>query len=121
MAQSLTFSQVRGSPHFAWHPLGYLLVDGGLFRAVPMEPPAAGGYRGVLSVRQSSLREGDHTLIAGWRHAGQCCCALCADSASAPSSGSPRQQTPPPGRRTWKAPSDVPRLSHRGQGDEENR
>lgn len=121
MAQTLTFSQVRGSPHFAWHPLGYLLVDGGLFRAVPMEPPAAGGYRGVLSVRQSSLREGGHTLIAGWYHADQCRCGLCADSASASGSGVPRQQALPSGHRTWKAPSDVTRLGHRGQGDQENR
>jgi len=118
MAQTLTFSQVRGSPHFAWHPLGYLLIDGGLFRAVPMEPPAAGGYRGVLGVRQSSLREGDHTLVAGWYHADQCRCGLCADSASAPSYDAlPPQQTPLSGHRIGKALSDVTRLGHRGQDD----
>lgn len=77
MVQMLTLSQVRGSPRFAWHPQGYLLVNGEMFRAVRMEPPAAGGYRGVLSVRRSSLRDDDHTLDDVWQHAQGCSCELC--------------------------------------------
>ena len=63
MAQILTLLQVRGSPQFAWHPQGYLWVDGELFRAVRLEPPATGGYQGVLTVRRSTLRDGDQLKI----------------------------------------------------------
>jgi hypothetical protein len=78
MATTLTLSQVRGSPRFAWHPLGYLLVDGELFRAVRLQPPATGGSRGVLAVKRSLLRERDHLLADDWRHAEGCVCGLCA-------------------------------------------
>ena len=84
MAQMLTLSQVRQSSQFAWHPLGYLLVDGELFRAVRMEPPASGGYRGVLSVKRSSLHDDDHTLNNGWRHAEGCTCELCTAEVAVP-------------------------------------
>jgi hypothetical protein len=78
MAQTLSLSHVRESSHFAWHPLGYLWVDGELFRAVRMEPPAAEGYQGVLSIKQSSLRDDLRILEDGWRHADGCSCELCA-------------------------------------------
>ena len=78
MAQLLTLSQVRGFPNFAWHALGYLLVDGELYRAIPMEPPASEGYRGVLSVKRSGLGDDDRLIADGWRHAEDCTCPLCA-------------------------------------------
>ena len=84
MAQLLTLSQVRQSSRFAWHPVGYLFVDGQLFRAVRMQPPASAGYRGVLSVRRSSLRDNDHTLEDGWRHAEGCSCELCTAEVAVP-------------------------------------
>ena len=84
MAQMLTLLQVRQSSRFAWHPLGYLLVDGELFRAIRMEPPASGGYRGVLSVRRSSLHDDDHTVDDGWRHAEGCSCELCTADVAVP-------------------------------------
>jgi hypothetical protein len=59
-------------------------VNGELFRAVRMEPPASGGYRGVLSVRRSSLRDDDHTLEDGWRHAEGCSCDLCTADVAVP-------------------------------------
>jgi hypothetical protein len=77
MAQLLTLSQVRGSPRFAWHPLGYLLVDGELYRAVRMEPPASAGYRGVLKVERSSLGADDRLVAGGWSHTEGCSCELC--------------------------------------------
>jgi hypothetical protein len=77
MAQLLTLAQVRGSSLFAWHPQGYLHIDGELFRAVRMEPPASTGYQGVLSVKRSSLCDGDRTLADGWQHAEGCSCQLC--------------------------------------------
>ena len=77
MAQLLTLSQVRGSPLFAWHPHGYLLIDGELFRAVRMEPPASTGYQGVLSVRRSLLDDADRLVADGWRHVEGCDCELC--------------------------------------------
>ena len=84
MAQILTLLQVRGSPQFAWHPHGYLWVDGRLFRAVRLEPPATGGYQGVLTVKRSALRDGDHTIDGGWRHGEGCRCDLCADPTATP-------------------------------------
>jgi hypothetical protein len=83
MAQLLTLSQVRGSPRFAWHPLGYLLVDGELYRAVRMEPPASAGYSGVLKVQRSALGDGDGLVACGWRHAEGCSCELCCVDAAA--------------------------------------
>ena len=78
MARTLTLSEVRGSPYFAWHPEGYLHVDGELFRAMRMEPPATGGYQSVLSVKRSALRDGDHIVEDGWHHVEGCDCLLCA-------------------------------------------
>ena len=83
MAQLLTLSQVRGSPLFAWHPHGYLLIDGELFRAVRMEPPSSAGYQGVLSVRRSLLDDADRLLAEGWRHVEGCDCELCTVGAEA--------------------------------------
>ena len=83
MAQLLTLSQVRGSPLFAWHPLGYLMVDGELFRAVHMEPPASVGYRGVLRVERSHLGGDERLVTAGWSHAEGCSCELCVTGAPA--------------------------------------
>jgi len=84
MVQLLTLSQVRQSSQFAWHPQGYLLVDGELFRAVRMEPPAAGGYRGVLSVKRSSLGADVRLIAEGWRHVEGCACELCAAEVAVP-------------------------------------
>jgi len=89
MAQLLSFSQVREFPLFAWHPQGYLLIGGELFRAVRMEPSASVGYQGVLAVRRSSLREGDHTLDFGWQHADGCGCDLCRAEVDASHPGVP--------------------------------
>ena len=106
MAQILTLLQVRGSPQFAWHPLGYLWVDGELFRAVRLEPPATEGYQGVLSVKRSALRDGDHTIDGGWRHREGCRCDLCANATATPpsaastrSNAAARASGPPPRRR----------------------
>lgn len=84
MAQLLTISQVRGSRRFAWHPLGYLFVDGELYRAVRMEPPASAGYRGVLNVQRSTLDDDDGLVADGWRHSEGCSCELCSVDAAAP-------------------------------------
>jgi hypothetical protein len=83
MAQLLTLSQVRRSPRFAWHPRGYLLVDGELYRAVRMEPPASAGYKGVLRVERSSLDDDDRLVADGWSHTEGCSCELCAADAGA--------------------------------------
>ena len=79
MAQTLTLSQVHASLHFAWHPHGYLFVDGKLFRAMRMEPPASGGSQGVLHVKRSTLHDDDHVVDDGWHHAEDCTCRFCAD------------------------------------------
>ena len=78
MARELTLAEVRHSRRFAWHPHGYLFVDGELFRAVRMEPPAAQGYSHALRVRRSSLSGGEHLVEDGWYHAEDCPCSLCA-------------------------------------------
>jgi hypothetical protein len=77
MARELTLAEVRDSRRFAWHPHGYLFVDGELFRAVRMEPPAAQGYSHALCVRRSSLCGGEHVVEVGWYHADGCPCSLC--------------------------------------------
>lgn len=77
MPHTLTLSQARESLHFAWHPRGYLLVDGKLFRAVEKAPPASNGYGEALHVRLSTLRDSDHVLEDGWHHTEDCSCALC--------------------------------------------
>jgi hypothetical protein len=77
MPHTLTLSQVRASLHFAWHPQGFLLVDGKLFRAVLKEPPASEGYREALHVSLSSLGDDDRMLNIGWHHAADCSCDLC--------------------------------------------
>jgi hypothetical protein len=87
MARELTLAEVRDSRRFAWHPQGYLFVDGELFRAVRMEPPAAQGYSHALRVRRSSLSGGHHLVEDGWYHVEDCPCSLCAaceDALSAP-------------------------------------
>jgi hypothetical protein len=119
MAQTLTLLQVRGSPRFAWHPQGYLWVDGALFRAVRLEPPATGGYQGVLTVKPSTLRAGDHTVDAGWRHAEGCRCDLCTTPASTPDrAGDPRAR---PGSRVWISSPTAARYDPRGQDDAKKR
>ncbi len=77
MIQTLSLAQVREAAVFAWHPLGYLLVNGELFRAVRMKPPAAEGYADALHVRRSRLRTTDHMVNEGWRHAEGCHCRFC--------------------------------------------
>jgi hypothetical protein len=115
MAQILTLLQVRGSPRFAWHPQGYLWVDGELFRAVRLEPPATGGYQGVLTVKPSVLRDGDHTLDGGWRHGEGCGCDLCSSALSAPDSGAdPLGHAEP---RTWTVTATAARQGRRERGD----
>ncbi len=77
MPHTLTLSQVRAALHFAWHPRGFLLVDGRLFRAVLKEPPASGSYGDAFHVSLSTLRDGDHLVNDGWYHAQDCSCNLC--------------------------------------------
>ncbi len=77
MPRSLTLSQVRASLHFAWHPWGFLLVDGKLFRAVLKGPPASRGHGEALHVRLSTLRDSDRVIEDGWHHAEDCSCDLC--------------------------------------------
>lgn len=115
MAQMLTLSQVRRSPQFAWHPQGYLLVDGELFRAVRMEPPASAGYRGVLSVRRSSLRDGDQTLSDGWRHAESCTCELCGGQVAMPVEPPPRALSPTLRASSAAGPGDRARVASEGR------
>jgi hypothetical protein len=83
MARELTLAEVRKPRRFAWHPHGYLFVDGELFRAVRMEPPAAQGYSHALRVRRSSLSGGEHLVEDGWYHAEDCPCSLCVASEDA--------------------------------------
>jgi hypothetical protein len=83
MARELTLAEVRDSRRFAWHPHGYLLVDGDLFSTVRMEPPAARGYSHALRVRRSSLLGAEHLVEDGWYHAEDCPCSLCAVSGDA--------------------------------------
>jgi hypothetical protein len=97
MAKKLTLSQVRGSPRFAWHPLGYLLIDGELFRAVRLQPPATGGGQGVLAVRHSALRGRDHLVADDWRHAEGCPCELCAVSQDTVNEGGAGSASPDSG------------------------
>jgi hypothetical protein len=120
MAQILTLLQVRGSPQFAWHPLGYLWVDGRLFRAVRLEPPATGGYQGVLTVKRATLRDGDHTVDGGWRHGEGCRCDLCADPANGADAGV-ADQTLRPGSRVWTSAPAAVRHGPHGHGDPEKR
>jgi hypothetical protein len=119
MAQTLTLLQVRGSALFAWHPLGYLWVDGQLFRAVRLEPPATGGYQGVLTVKPSTLRDGDHTIDGGWRHGEGCRCDLCTptDTAASGTADQPLR----PGSRVWTSAPTTARHGPRGHGDPEKR
>jgi hypothetical protein len=77
MPTRLTLSQVRESQLFAWHPAGYLYVNGELFRALRMEPPASDGYSRALRVRRSSLTGGEHLVEDGWYHAEGCSCRFC--------------------------------------------
>ena len=120
MAQILTLLQVRGSPQFAWHPLGYLWVDGELFRAVRLEPPATGGYQGVLSVKRSALRDGDHTIDGGWRHREGCRCDLCANATATPPSAAsdPLKRR---GSRVWTPAPTAARHARRGHVEPEKR
>jgi hypothetical protein len=118
MAQILTLLQVRGSPQFAWHPQGYLWIDGELFRAVRLEPPATGGYQGVLTVRPSTLRDGDHTVDGGWRHGEGCRCDLCANPANAPDPAA-LEPLGRSGSRVWTSTPTAVRYGLRGQSDPE--
>lgn len=119
MAQILTLLQVRGSPQFAWHPLGYLWVDGELLRAVRMEPPATGGDQGVLSVKRSTLRDGGHTVDGGWRHREGCRCDLCANPTNTADSGVADRA--PRGARVWTSAPTAARCEPRGRDDPKQR
>lgn len=83
MNRSLSLAQVREAAVFAWHPQGYLLVDGELLRAVRMEPPASGGHSHILRVGPTRLRGSEHMLSEGWRHLKGCDCRFCAEGIQA--------------------------------------
>jgi len=93
MAQSLSFSQVRESGLFAWHPDGYLYVDGELFRAVRMQRPSSESRAAYsdehLHVRRSSLHGLEKQIECGWHHEEACACALCAALQRAPAAECP--------------------------------
>jgi hypothetical protein len=78
VAARLTFDQVIESGQFAWHPAGYLFINGEIYRAIHMEPPSAEGYARALRVRRSSLRAAEHKISEGWHHAEGCDCRFCA-------------------------------------------
>ena len=85
MAHDLSYSQVREAGLFAWHPLGYLFIDGELLRAVRMEPPASDGQTNALKVGRSALRGTEEIAKEGWRHLEGCDCPHCAAGGSADS------------------------------------
>ena len=77
MPHTLTLSEARSCRHFAWHPLGFLLVDSRLVRAVVKEPPASEGYGEALHVTLSTLDDAVHLVEDGWYHLEDCSCELC--------------------------------------------
>jgi hypothetical protein len=75
VAQGLSFDEVRHGTAVAWHPAGYLFLDGRLLR---IAADCEQGSEIVLrSVRPSTLHGSEDHIQSGWRHLDDCDCEGC--------------------------------------------
>ena len=77
--QVLSLDQVRAVEAFAWHPAGYVYVDGKLLRDVDGAPYGSGaGPERRMALVSSKLGDMDQKVVGeGWHHLGGCRCRFC--------------------------------------------